>query len=42
MRKELEESAFRFGQGLVSAVCLSIVIVTCLWALYEALMASIQ
>ena len=36
MRRDLEESALRFGQGLVVAICLSIVIIMCAWALAEA------
>ena len=39
---QLEESALRFGQGLVIAVCLSIVIVVLSVALFGALMESLR
>ena len=42
MKRDLEESALRFGQGLVAAVCLSIVIVMCVWALAEAYLNAIR
>ena len=42
MKHDLEESALRFGQGLVVAVCLSIVILVCVWALAEAFLNAIR
>lgn len=42
MKHELEESALRFGQGLVVAVCLSIVIAVVSVALFGVLMEALR